>query len=92
MTNQLKKIKQNPDWFLIEAENIYKAYIPKFPYKILYTLDKERISESQKSGLFQPAGRELKALINRKFSEKETQSLIGWLEKVANEIESHELK
>ena len=38
-----EKIKQNPDWFLIEAENIYKAYIPKFPYKILYTLDKEKI-------------------------------------------------
>ncbi len=43
VANQLKKIKQNPDWFLIEAENIYKAYIPKFPYKILYTLGKERI-------------------------------------------------
>ena len=43
VTHQLKKIKQNPDWFLIEAENIYKVYIPKFPYKILYTLDKEKI-------------------------------------------------
>ncbi|WP_027354456.1 hypothetical protein, partial [Desulfosarcina sp. BuS5] len=43
VANQLKKIKQNPDWFLIEAENIYKAYLPKFPYKILYTLDKEKI-------------------------------------------------
>ena len=36
---QLKLIKQNPNWFLIEEENIYKAYLPKFPYKILYTVD-----------------------------------------------------
>jgi len=43
VTNQFGKIKQNPDWFLIEAENIYKAYIPKFPYKVLYTIEKERI-------------------------------------------------
>jgi len=43
VTDQLKKVKQNPDWFLIEAENIYKAYIPKFPYKVVYTIDKERI-------------------------------------------------
>ncbi len=43
VTNQLGKIKKNPDWFLIEAENIYKTYIPKFPYKVLYTIEKERI-------------------------------------------------
>jgi hypothetical protein len=49
-------------------------------------------AEAQSSGLFQPAGRELKALINRKFNEKEIQSLIGWLEKVAQVIENHELK
>ena len=41
---QIHKIKKNPRWFLIEADNIYKAYIPKFPYKILYTIeDDERI-------------------------------------------------
>ncbi|MFH1856553.1 MAG: type II toxin-antitoxin system RelE/ParE family toxin [Candidatus Omnitrophota bacterium] len=40
---QLKKVKKNPKWFLIEADNIYKAYIPKFPYKILFTLDKNLI-------------------------------------------------
>lgn len=43
VTNQLKKIKQNPNWFLIEESNIYKAYIPKFPYKILFTEDNEVI-------------------------------------------------
>jgi hypothetical protein len=48
--------------------------------------------EAQETGLFQPAGRELKALINRKFNNKEIQIVIGWLEKVATAIESHELK
>ena len=49
-------------------------------------------SEAQDSGLFQPAGRELKVLVDRKFNEKEIRSLIGWLEKVAKTIGSHELK
>ena len=48
--------------------------------------------EAQSTGLFQPAGRELKALINRKFSDKEIQMLISWIDKVATAIESRELK
>jgi mRNA-degrading endonuclease RelE of RelBE toxin-antitoxin system len=40
---QIKKIKKNPKWYLIEAENIYKAYVPKFPYKILYTIEDNKI-------------------------------------------------
>ncbi len=36
---QIKKIKKHPTWYLIEADNIYKAYVPKFPYKILYTIE-----------------------------------------------------
>jgi hypothetical protein len=48
--------------------------------------------EAQATGLFQPAGRELKALINRKFNDTEIQTLIGWLGKVATGIERHELK
>ena len=36
---QINKIKKNPKWYLIEAGNIYKAYIPKFPYKILFTIE-----------------------------------------------------
>ncbi len=39
--NQLEKIKKNPDWFLMESDIIHKAYVPKFPYKILYTSDKD---------------------------------------------------
>ncbi|MFH2067641.1 MAG: type II toxin-antitoxin system RelE/ParE family toxin [Pseudomonadota bacterium] len=41
--NRIHKIKQNPDWFLVETGDIYKAHIPKFPYKILYTFNNERI-------------------------------------------------
>lgn len=48
--------------------------------------------EAQATGLFQPAGRELKSLINRKFNTVEIQTLITWLEKVATAIENHELK
>ena len=40
---KIKKIKQHPDCFLIEADNLYKAYIPKFPYKILYTIENGRM-------------------------------------------------
>ena len=43
VTDQLRKIRGNPDWFLKEADNIYKAYVPKFPYKSLFTSDKDRI-------------------------------------------------
>ena len=38
---QVKKIKKSPNWFLKEYDNIYKAYIPKFPYRILFTTDNE---------------------------------------------------
>jgi len=41
--NQLNKIKLNSNWFLIEDSNLHKAYIPKFPYKILYTVDNDII-------------------------------------------------
>jgi hypothetical protein len=41
--NQIKKIIKNPDWFLIEEDIIFKAYIPKFPYKILFSIDKDTI-------------------------------------------------
>lgn len=35
--DHIRKIKMNPNWFLIETENIHKAYVPKFPFKILFT-------------------------------------------------------
>ncbi|MBF0547721.1 MAG: type II toxin-antitoxin system RelE/ParE family toxin [Candidatus Riflebacteria bacterium] len=41
--DQIKKIKKTPTWFLVEADNVYKAYVPKFPYKILFTIGKGSI-------------------------------------------------
>lgn len=49
-------------------------------------------SDARNTGLFQPAGRELKCLINRQFSEEETDKLILWLTKVTQEVEKHGLK
>lgn len=48
--------------------------------------------ETQSTDLFQPAGRELKVLIDRKLASNEIQTLTDWLENVAIAIESHELK
>ena len=39
VVGQINKIKKKPKWYLIEEENIYKAYIPKFPYKILFSIE-----------------------------------------------------
>lgn len=50
------------------------------------------IAEAQSSGLFQPAGRELKCLINQKFSEKQIELLFSWLTNVTQEIKKHGLK
>jgi len=40
---QIKKLRHNPSWFLKEEDNIYKAYVPKFPYKILFTFDDNKV-------------------------------------------------
>ncbi len=37
--SQVNKIRKNPGWYLVEESNIHKAYIPRFPYKILYTIE-----------------------------------------------------
>jgi hypothetical protein len=39
VVKQIAKIKVHPKWYLIEDGSIYKAYVPKFPFKILYTYD-----------------------------------------------------
>jgi hypothetical protein len=36
VNSQVTKIKNHPTWFPKEDGEIYKAYIPKFPYKILF--------------------------------------------------------
>lgn len=40
---QVSKIRKNPQWFPREHENILKAYIPKFPYKILYSVEADSV-------------------------------------------------
>lgn len=39
---QIEKIKKNPKWYLTEETNVHKAYVPKFPYKILFTIEGEQ--------------------------------------------------
>ena len=50
------------------------------------------LQEAQATGLFQPAGGELKALINRQLNSTEIQTIFGWLQKVAIAIQSHAFK
>jgi plasmid stabilization system protein ParE len=38
------KIGGHPFWFPHEEDGIYKAYIPKFPYKVLFTIDADGIN------------------------------------------------
>lgn len=41
VVGQTKAILKNPIWFLVEEGAIYKALVPRFPYKILYTISKD---------------------------------------------------
>ncbi|MBL4774628.1 MAG: hypothetical protein JKY87_01025 [Mariprofundus sp.] len=43
VVSQIKQLQHNPSWYLKEDDEIYKAYIPKFPYKILFTFDDQKI-------------------------------------------------
>lgn len=77
-------------------QSVYTALIGRGGFLIKLDVSESDIkqlwSEAQETGLFIPAGRELKVLINREFKENEIKSFIGWLDKVANAIYSHELK
>lgn len=53
---------------------------------------KELREQAQVTGLFSPAGRELKCLVNHKFSEAEISALLGWIEAVAEAIRTYGLK
>jgi hypothetical protein len=43
VVENVNKIRKNPGWFLIEKGQIHKAYIPKFPYKILFTVENDNL-------------------------------------------------
>jgi hypothetical protein len=44
------------------------------------------------TGLFQPAGRELKCVIDRPLSESEIDALLDWIQKVATAIKEYGLR
>uniref|UniRef100_Q3ASR8 Plasmid stabilization system protein n=1 Tax=Chlorobium chlorochromatii (strain CaD3) TaxID=340177 RepID=Q3ASR8_CHLCH len=41
---QIQKIKQHPTWFPRETIEVFKAYVPRFPYKIIYSVNDEAIT------------------------------------------------
>ena len=43
IVDQITKISKNPSWFPKETDSIYKAYIPKFPYKVLFSIEEDKI-------------------------------------------------
>lgn len=49
-------------------------------------------AKAQATSLFSPAGRELKCLINRGFTESEISALLSWIEAVAEAIKKYGLK
>lgn len=49
-------------------------------------------TEATATGLFETAGRELKCVISRDFTEQETAKLLAWLEKVAEVARAHGLR
>jgi hypothetical protein len=53
---------------------------------------KDLRAKAQATGLFTPAGRELKCLINRTFTESEVTGLLSWIEAVAEAIRQYGLK
>jgi hypothetical protein len=64
---------------------LFKISSPEEARQLLY-------SDAQATGLFQPAGKELKCLIDQPFSEDKIQTLLGWCEKAAAVINEHGLK
>lgn len=62
-----------------------KAAVPEDIVKSLW-------SEAERTGLFRPAGRELKCPITRQLSDEEISDLLAWCEKTAATIREHGLR
>ncbi len=77
-------------------QSIYSAFVGRGGLLSKIDISEQELqtlfTKAQNSGLFQPAGRELKCLINKKISEQQVDSLITWLTNVTKEIEKHGLK
>ena len=57
----------------------------KTPLKVLWT-------QAEETGLFVAAGREMKCLINRKLSETDVNSLLGWIMALSKAVAEYGLK
>ncbi len=62
-----------------------KTSVPEVIVKVLW-------AEVESTGLFRPAGRELKCLIDHKLAEQELTALLSWFEKVADNVRQYGLK
>lgn len=56
------------------------------------TVPQRILSEAKKTGLFQPAGNELKCIIDRPFSEEEIDKILSWCRYAVDIIGDHELR
>ncbi len=78
------------------TQSVYTALIGRggFAKKVAVTenMMKSLWDKAESTGLFKPAGRELKCLINRHLSEHEVSNLINWIDSVVETISEFGLK
>jgi len=75
-------------------QSIYTALVGAggIAHKMSENVARHVFTETESTGLFRPAGRELKCLIDHKLSEEELTKLLSWYEKVVDIIIKHGLK
>lgn len=77
-------------------QSLYSALVGRGGLLSKVDISEEEIkalaAEAENSGLFQPAGRELKALISREFTSEEMEWLVSWLMKLTQVIQERGLK
>lgn len=87
--------------FVYPPESVHKQSIRTTLYRIGGVEKKTRVPEemiqslrkqAEATQLFSPAGQDLRALINRTFSDSEVQALLDWFESVEKTVREHGLK
>lgn len=77
----------------VYAQSIYTTFLGPGGIARKTAVPEEEISsllaDARKSGLFSPAGRELKCQINRSLSDEEVSRIIEWLESVSHAVRKH---
>lgn len=80
----------------VYQQSLYTALVGRGGLMSKIDISEEEIrvlaGEAQNSGLFQPAGRELKSLITHEFTPKEMDWLVSWLLKLTETIQKRGLK